>query len=271
MKKNMSLSSQSLRLNIIRSYRERTGHHWNYPAYRRPYNWLIHTFSGRGEVQLENGSIALQPNSVVVLPLNKLAHYRCSEPMQLGSCAFTLQASSGLDVFELYNPPLQPVVITDQQLIEQVINAGKSDRNYFSALAAMYQLLTPIIEQSEEKIILNNSYRQLEKIFELVAANIDSPLSISDMAEFHGTSTAHFSRWFSGIVGVSPKKYIIGKRIDAACKLLLLSSHKIESIAYQCGFEDPLYFSKCFKKSIGLTPSEYRKTKIYDLPEPIKK
>ncbi|OUS35053.1 AraC family transcriptional regulator ['Osedax' symbiont bacterium Rs2_46_30_T18] len=263
----MSIASQPLRLNLIRSYRERTGQHWNYPAYRRPYNWLIHTFSGRGEVKLQNRSIALQPNSVVILPLNQLAHYRCSEPMQLGSCAFTLQANSGLDVFELYNPPLKPIVIADKQLIEQVINAGNSDSDYFSAVAAMYQLLTPIIEQSEEKISLNKNYRQLEKVIELVAANIHSPLSISDIAEFHGTSTAHFSRWFSAIVGVSPKKYIIGKRIDAACKLLLFSNHKIEAIAYKCGFEDPLYFSKSFKKSIGLTPSEYRKTKIYDLPD----
>ncbi|EPJ56078.1 MAG: hypothetical protein OFPI_01140 [Osedax symbiont Rs2] len=263
----MSLASQPLTLNLIRSYGQRTGQHWNYPAYRRPYNWLIHVFSGYGEVQLENRSISLQPDSLVVLPLNQLAHSRCFEPMQLGACAFTLQVNSGLDVFELYNPPLQPIGMRDKSLIEQVINAGKSDRDYMSAVAAMYQLLAPVIAQSEENIGLTNNYRQLEKIFQLVADNIDSALTVPQLADFHGTSTAHFSRWFSRIVGVSPKKYISAKRIDAACKLLLLSSHKIEIIAYKCGFEDPLYFSKCFKKSIGLTPSDYRKTKIYDLPE----
>lgn len=59
--------------------------------------------------------------------------------------------------------------------------------------------------------------------------------------------------------GCTPNNYITEKRIDHAYKLLKENPElNISEIAYRCGFSDPKYFSRCFKKNIGRTPSEIR-------------
>ncbi|MGB1238310.1 MAG: hypothetical protein ACPG4U_08870 [Pseudomonadales bacterium] len=142
----MKLTDQKLQLDLIRAYWQRADDNWHYPAYRRPYNWLIHTLSGRGRVELSDRSIALEPHSLVVIPLNQLCHYRCSEPMHLGASAFTLTLDSGLDLFELYRPPSAPIPLKDSSAIAAIIEAQDSPQSHFQALSAMYQLLAPLIE-----------------------------------------------------------------------------------------------------------------------------
>ena len=69
---------------------------------------------------------------------------------------------------------------------------------------------------------------------------------------------------FKEKTGISPHAYLHGKRMDLA--QILLSSHtsnkyseySVAQLAEACGFADPLYFSRAFKKQFGLSPTEYR-------------
>lgn len=263
--KIMSLNTQALTLNLIRSYWQDADQNWHYPSYQRPYNWLIHTLSGRGYVQLDDHKIELVPNTLALLPLNQACHYRCVEPMRIGACAFTLELPSGIDVFQLYRAPTQPKSFSDTNPITEIIEAATSSGGYFSAISGLYKLLSPIIEDSQVIDSMDNNYQRLAVIFNHIDKHLTNPISVPELAQLHGTSTAHFSRWFSATAQVSPKKYINQKRVEQACKRLLLTTEKIEHIAFSCGFEDPLYFSKSFKKITGLTPRDYRKTQKYDL------
>lgn len=264
------LSAHPLNLKIIRSYWQSPDENWLYPSYQRPYNWLIHTLSGEGVVRMKNHSIELLPNTLALLPLNQQCHYQCIKPMEIGAFAFTLELPSGADVFQLYQPPKHSVEYSNEQPISNVIEWQNTDvevnEKYFQALASAYQLLTPIIEKSQVSKGIETHYLRLEKIFSYIEQHLTEDIQIPQLAAIHGTSTAHFSRWFSSIVETSPKQYINQKRIDLACKKLLLTDHRIDSIAYECGYEDPLYFSKSFKRITSLTPRDYRKTKRYDLP-----
>jgi AraC-like DNA-binding protein len=263
------LSSHSLDLKIIRSYWQSPDKNWLYPSYQRPYNWLIHTLSGHGIVKMKNHSIELLPNTLALLPLNQQCHYQCIQPMKIGAFAFTLELSSGADVFQLYHPPKHPVSCSNTLPISNIIEwqnkRTETNAQYFQALTAAYQLLTPIIDKSVVSKGIETYYFKLEKIFSYIDQHLTQNIKIPQLAAVHGTSTAHFSRWFSSIVETSPKQYINQKRIDLACKKLLLTDNRIDSIAYQCGYEDPLYFSKSFKRITSLTPRDYRKTKRYDL------
>ena len=72
-------------------------------------------------------------------------------------------------------------------------------------------------------------------------------------------SYVQFYRRFKAAIGVSPKEYLLKLRMDKAKHLLLEKSANIREIAYVCGFENEYYFSSCFKKSVGLSPSEFRR------------
>jgi YesN/AraC family two-component response regulator len=54
-------------------------------------------------------------------------------------------------------------------------------------------------------------------------------------------------------------EYLAGKRIQAAKELLLTADLNISEVAYQTGFNDPLYFSRLFKKMTGLPPRQFAK------------
>ena len=88
--------------------------------------------------------------------------------------------------------------------------------------------------------------------------NIHRDIRVAELAEVQNICPEHFSRLFRSVTGVSPKQYILRCRMDHAAKLLHTRSTKIAEAALQCGFEDVNYFSRCFKKMKGFTPSEYR-------------
>jgi len=72
-----------------------------------------------------------------------------------------------------------------------------------------------------------------------------------------GYHRAHLFNAFKARTGLSPKQYLTKIRIDKA-KELLAGPLTIDQIASSVGFNDALYFSRQFKKSTGMSPSEYR-------------
>jgi ligand-binding sensor domain-containing protein len=63
------------------------------------------------------------------------------------------------------------------------------------------------------------------------------------------------------LVGVSPSDFLKQVRMQRACQLLAKSRLSVAEVAYAIGFTDPKYFTKCFKKDTGMTPTEYRTSK----------
>ena len=77
-------------------------------------------------------------------------------------------------------------------------------------------------------------------------------------AEFY-ISKSNLSHTFKKEVGLSPMQYIMQRKIGEAQSLLVETSKAIQDIEYKLGFSDSAYFSKMFKKYVGVTPNEYRK------------
>ena len=72
---------------------------------------------------------------------------------------------------------------------------------------------------------------------------------------------SYFSRIFSEAFGMSITDYVLEKRFEKACSLLVSTDMTIEKIAAESGFRDSGSIFKYFKKRLGLTPAEYRKSK----------
>lgn len=84
----------------------------------------------------------------------------------------------------------------------------------------------------------------------------------SDVALHCHLSTQYFSRTFHRVVGSSFRDYVASKRLELAKSLLLNNPRvQIADIAYQCGYNDVSYFSRVFKKKIGISPGTFRNFK----------
>ena len=84
-------------------------------------------------------------------------------------------------------------------------------------------------------------------------------ISIEQYAASRSMSTSWFSKSFTEIVGIPPKKYILDERIRNAQLLLESTDSTIGEIARVVGYENPLYFSRLFRKTKGVSPMQYRK------------
>ena len=67
-----------------------------------------------------------------------------------------------------------------------------------------------------------------------------------------------FYRKLKSIIGLTPVDFIRETRIKRAVQLIDSGEYNFSQIAYMTGFSDPKYFSKCFKKVMGVTPTEYK-------------
>ena len=85
----------------------------------------------------------------------------------------------------------------------------------------------------------------------------DNSLNISYLASLCGISEVYFRRLFLNSLGVSPKEYVIQKRMDYAKILLKSGDFSISEIATRCGYTEPCHFSREFTKRVGIPPSQY--------------
>ncbi len=96
-------------------------------------------------------------------------------------------------------------------------------------------------------------------ILTFINANYHKKITLDELAKKSGYSKSRFSHIFSEVVGTSPLQYQNNIRLGTARELLSATDRPITDIALCCGFTDPLYFSRLFKRKYGITPSEYRK------------
>lgn len=91
----------------------------------------------------------------------------------------------------------------------------------------------------------------------------DTQFTISELSRHTGLSQVQFTRRFQKAYNVSPSEVVRTIRIKKSAKLLLDSNMNIEEIAKQCGYDNGFYFSRIFKQTMKMSPSEFRqKNKI---------
>lgn len=106
----------------------------------------------------------------------------------------------------------------------------------------------------------NNKEFQLERIDAYLTENLTQLLTLEDMAKYMSMSKFHFAKKFKQAQGTTPLKYFMNMKIQHACVLLDTTNDTIRSIAESLGIDDPYYFSRLFKKVMGLSPKQYRNT-----------
>ncbi len=84
--------------------------------------------------------------------------------------------------------------------------------------------------------------------------------SVEQLAQDMGYSKYHFIRLFKKATGTTPWAYVLQLKMDRAKELLLGSSYSIKEVAQHVGFSNSLYFSRMFRKLVGQSPSQFRKT-----------
>ena len=97
-----------------------------------------------------------------------------------------------------------------------------------------------------------------EPIQEYVKNHYGEEITLKDLAFMTGYSTYYFTRLFKKYFGCTMTDYLIEFRIEQSKELLISRTDSLGRIAGLCGFESANYFSRCFRRKVGVTPTEYR-------------
>ena len=148
-----------------------------------------------------------------------------------------------------------------REIFRRIIRELQLRRPCFEEFPPLYlrQLLAEI-HRSQQTGILKPGPSQ-EEILRAVQdfnASFSSSICIREYAASHHMSVCWFIRSFRRCIGMTPMQYITFLRITRAKELLRSTDYSIREISSMVGYENPLYFSRIFKKQTGYSPSEYR-------------
>lgn len=110
-------------------------------------------------------------------------------------------------------------------------------------------------EEEKESWIISEAKRFIQEHY-------DEEISLTEVANSVGLTPSYFSTVFKEHVGTTYSDYLTTIRIEKAKQLLRSTAYRVYEISHMVGYENHYYFNRLFKKIVGLTPLDYRKSKI---------
>ena len=225
----------------------------------RPNHGLVLTLSGKKKYVFDNGlSVQTEKNRILYLPQG---HAYVVENIEDGECmAINFTTSSPLSV-----PPFvfkTKSHVFYQECFKAAVNAWET-KPYGVRMFCKAQLCDIIAMMQKEyagTYVSRETTKLIEPAVELIHQQYTgSGIQINELAALCGISESYFRRIFQGEFGCSPIQYVRNLRISRAKELLKSDLYSISDVAELSGFHDECYFSREFKKAVGVSPSVYNK------------
>ena len=173
---------------------------------------------------------------------NILRSYGIKDDMRVIDCG------SGLDYQNHFRAMIQEIQMQKEEYDEM------AELHLRQILITLHRYIT-----HSNKVDNSQIAEEIDKATQYFTEHYNEEICIDDYAKDHNMSTSWFIRNFKQYIGVTPMQYILSIRIYNAETLLHSSLYNVSEVSNIVGYENPLYFSRIFKKAKGLSPSEYRK------------
>ena len=233
-----------------------------WPEHHHHNMWeLILNLSGNGTMNIDGTEYEYSSGTIIICPPNT---------------PHSKQSNNGFqDIFLQFDTPLtfmknSVVVFEDKEedtirmLMYKALNYfNRKSQGYKDVLNAILSLILTVLscDITDER---SNIVRQMED--ELIKHYIEPSFMVRDLYDSIPYDKDYIRRCFKRETGITPNTYLTNLRIDNAIRLIKKVNSEYEKLniaelAFMCGYDDALYFSKVFKKRTGLSPREYLKSK----------
>ena len=172
------------------------------------------------------------------------------------------------NILRSYNIPMDDPIFysgassTYSYLFKEMIHELQNCKTGYEDLLAMYLrqifLLVQRTRQEERPTVSTYIQEEMEFARRYFNEHYNEPMSIQEYAESRNMSVCYFQRNFKQIVKHTPMQYLLTIRVNNAASLLETTDYSMAEIAAIVGYEDPLYFSRLFRKIKGVSPRDYR-------------
>ena len=149
-------------------------------------------------------------------------------------------------------------VIQDFENLLALGSRGYTATNVIHAVHVLQQMLSFLALQLRLTDFNNSSTFDIDAVERLMRNNLHQELSLDTLAHYSQLSKFHFSKKFKELTDTSPIQHFINMKIQRACFELDNTKQTIKQIGEKLGYNDPYYFSRLFKKMVGISPKQYR-------------
>lgn len=233
-------------------------------AEHRRYYELIYKLDGSSSQIFPERTVRLLPDCLYIIPK------RCkSNDVEVDAPGSVIIAA-----FELFDCPFEEELFpetlqlepdnTYKAQFERLLNVWKRNdagRN-FRAQAVFSTILAQLADDRSRAYRSSAVFNRIRPALEHIDANLRAELSVGLLSGLCGVSDEYLRRLFRGCTGKNPLEYIRSRRLAAAKELLLSSDCTISEVAAECGFDDPRYFSRLFRREYGVSPISAKKHTI---------
>lgn len=241
------------------------GHHME--RRRHDDNLLLYCTAGKGELETSSWQGTISAGQILILPQG-LPHTYVADPATPWTVYWVHFQGASTGIFTQYlgyregkpvvNSGVSPELIAAFSQLMEVRSTGYSSRAFINAANQLRHLLTQTALEIRAHQARNQRSFQLQHVQDFMLANINQNLSLETLAATANMSKYHFSNRYKKLTGYSPVKHFLNMKMEHACYLLDSSDLTIKAIAATLGYEDPLYFSRIFGKTVGISPRSYR-------------
>lgn len=239
------------------------------------YYMLIHCVDGKGWYRLRGVTYTVEKNQYIILPPNEAYEFGADEhhPWTIYWMHFRGKLA---DSFYPNHPEPVSILPGEQSRLQDRIQLFEEIYSCFSmgyikeymiySSMCLYLFLSSFIYLEQYRYIKIPNHKEYpfsSRVIHYMQENIETNLSLEQLARHFGYSPSHFSMLFQRETNVSPIHYFVRLKVQKACQYIELTNLKLNEISLKLGFDEPAYFSRVFTKIMGMTPSAYRLKEVY--------
>jgi AraC family transcriptional regulator of arabinose operon len=245
--------------------------HYTYRKKGLPENFLFYCVDGYGWYTLGDKKVEVSPNQFFILPQNVEHAYGSSEenPWSIYWIHFGGELLPHLNAMHAVQKHFKPFYIKNAgdilSLFSQIYKAlelGYSTDNLIFANLSLSHFITLFIYNAKHySASAHDKIDCVDSAILYMQEHINENITLQELSKHYNYSASRFSSLFKQKTGYSPIDYFIQMKMQKASQQLDFTDHSVKDIAMSMGFDDPYYFSKRFRKIIGMSPKQYRSLK----------
>ena len=230
---------------------------WDNHHHHIQYHRLYFLTEGTASIQLYNRTLDLKPGYVYFVPAYSVKKSHIDGTMN----KYYIHFQSDQPVFTLFRYISSNYSVKSNNLTEDLFKIvvenyhSKTVESRYRVQGAMNLILADFLT---EVFIDSPTIKKFDKVISYIDANYNKKITNSDLASIMNVSTAYFGNYFKETFNISPKQYILNKRLAESQRLLLETSMSIKEIAFAVGFENENYFSEFFAQKVGTSAKKFR-------------
>lgn len=225
---------------------------------------LIYCRAGQGWLETGDGRLDVVGGDLLLLPKGRMHAYGADLQRPWSIYWVHFEGELVEDFLRPLGPAglrrigAQPRLLADFDALLGLRRHGLNPLHFVHAAHQLQTLLTSLAVLPARGVLKSGRVLDIDAVQAVMRAHLHDSLNLDQLAAQFKLSRFHFAKTYRALTGHAPIQDFIQLKMAHACRLLDEGEQGIRQIAEQLGYEDVYYFSRLFRKVVGMAPSHYR-------------